>query len=285
MSLRLVTANERMKETAGVKIVILGPAKIGKTTLLRTVEAPRTLMLNIEAGDLAVRDVPYQELRPEAQWTWRELRDIACYIGGPNPARSPDQAYSQDHYEHVASEMALKLDSFDTLFVDSITVASRICFAWCQTRPEAFSEKTGKADTRGAYGLLGREMVGWLTQLQQAKSKNVVFVGILDQNKDDFGRISWDPQIEGQATQKALLGIVDQVVTLAKVDFEDAPGGRCFICQQGNRWGFPAGDRSGKLDEIEEPHLGKLLTKCADPKRKRGEITTEMNQPTETEAE
>jgi hypothetical protein len=279
MSLRLITADERMAEQAGVKVVILGPTKIGKTTLLRTLDAPRTMMLNIEAGDLAVRDVPYQELRPDTgQWSWPELRNVAARLGGPNPASRSDQAYSQEHYDHVARELQIDLEGIDTLFVDSITVASRICMAWCLAQPEAFSERTGKPDTRGAYGLLGREMISWLMQLQHAKGKNVVFVGILDAAKDDYGRQTWDPQIEGQATGRALLGIVDQVVTMAKIDFEGASGVRSFVCQQGNPWGFPAGDRSGKLDMVEEPHLGKLIAKCADRSSGRQEISTQIPQ-------
>ena len=38
---------------------------------------------------------------------------------------------------------------------------------------------------------------------------------------------------------------------------------RAFVCQTLNEWGYPAKDRSGKLDVLEEPHLGKLLTKMS----------------------
>ena len=38
---------------------------------------------------------------------------------------------------------------------------------------------------------------------------------------------------------------------------------RAFVCQTLNEWGHPAKDRSGKLDVLEEPHLGKLLTKMS----------------------
>ena len=30
-----------------------------------------------------------------------------------------------------------------------------------------------------------------------------------------------------------------------------------------NQWGYPAKDRSGRLDMIEEPHLGKLMQKMS----------------------
>ena len=32
-----------------------------------------------------------------------------------------------------------------------------------------------------------------------------------------------------------------------------------------NTWGYPAKDRSGRLDLIEEPHLGRLMEKIAGP--------------------
>lgn len=277
MALRLITADERMKEVTGVKAVIFGPAKVGKTTLLRTMDAPRTLVLNIEAGDLSVKDVPYPELRPEgdAQWTWPELRNIAALLGGPNPQKGDAEAYSAAHYAHVCQELGqIDLSQIDTLFIDSITVASRICMTWALLQPEAFN-KHGKRDTLNAYGLVKREMIGWLTQLQHAKRKHIIFLGLLDQMDDDYGKRVWRPQMEGQATSNALLGIVDQVITLQLISFGEGQAPvRCFVCKQDNPWGFPAGDRSGKLELVEEPHLGKLLAKIANPAIQRGEHTT-----------
>jgi hypothetical protein len=36
---------------------------------------------------------------------------------------------------------------------------------------------------------------------------------------------------------------------------------RAFCCRSPNPWGLPAGDRSGRLELIEEPHLGRLIAK------------------------
>ena len=41
---------------------------------------------------------------------------------------------------------------------------------------------------------------------------------------------------------------------------------RAFVCQTLNEWSYPAKDRSGRLDLIEEPHLGKLLQKVKGSK-------------------
>jgi hypothetical protein len=101
------------------------------------------------------------------------------------------------------------LDRYQTIFIDSITVAGRLCFQWCKGQPEALSDKTGKPDVRGAYGLHGREMIGWLTHLQHTRAKNVWFVGILDEKLDDFNRRFFAPQIDGSKTGNELPGIVD----------------------------------------------------------------------------
>ena len=51
------------------------------------------------------------------------------------------------------------------------------------------------------------------------------------------------------------------------VDFGDAKPVRAFVCTSPNPWLWPAKDRSGRLDQIEEPDLGRLITKItAQPK-------------------
>jgi hypothetical protein len=157
------------------------------------------------------------------------------------------------------------LDRYHTVFIDSITVAGRLCFQWCKGQPEAFSEKTGKPDVRGAYGLHGREMIAWLTHLQHTRAKNVWFVGILDEKLDDFNRRIFLPQIDGSKTGLELPGIVDEVLTMAEIKDESGTPYRAFVCQTINPWNFPAKDRSGRLDPIEEPHLGRLMEKIRGP--------------------
>lgn len=267
---RIITAEERLKERRGIKAVVFGPSGIGKTSLLWTLDAAKTLFVNLEAGELAVEGMQIDEIRPR---TWQEFRNFAVYLGGPNPALRDDQPYSQAHYDAVVGEFGDpgRLDKYDTYFIDSITVLGRLCFQWAKGQPEAFSDKTGKPDTRGAYGLHGREMIAALTHLQHARGKNVVFVGILDKKTDDFNRVQWMPQIEGGKTGLELPGIVDQVITMTEMKSDDGTPYRAFICQTLNPAGFPAKDRSGRLDQIEEPHLGRLFAKIAGPAKPAAE--------------
>ena len=264
--LNIITAEQRLKEKKGHKMVICGQSGVGKTSLARTLDPSKTLFMDLEAGDAAIEGVAIDVIRPR---TWQECRDFAVFLGGPNPSLGEEATYSQAHYEYVCQTYGDPTDTlakYDTIFVDSITVAGRLCFTHCQNQPECKSDRTGKLDTRSAYGMQGREMMGWLSHLQHIRDKNVIFVGILDERVDDYGRQTYELQIEGSKTGRELPGIVDEVITMALMPDDNGAPYRAFVCQTLNQWGYPAKDRSGRLDLLEEPHLGKLLEKMSGGK-------------------
>lgn len=277
--MQIIKASERMKERGGIKAVILGPSGVGKTTLLKTLDPEKTLFFDLEAGDLAVEGWPGDTIRPR---TWDDCRTLAALIAGPNPALRDEQPYSVAHYNHVNADGAAdQFAAYETIFIDSITVAGRLCFQWSSGQPEAFSERTGKPDTRGAYGLHGREMLGWLSHLQHARNRDVVFVGILDAKEDDYGRAYFQAQIEGSKVGRELPGIVDQVITYQEIATDEGAKFRGLVCSSPNQWGYPAKDRSGRLEQIEKPHLGELFAKIRTGKR-HDTLNTEI--PDQSEA-
>ena len=270
MNLPIITADQRLAERRGVKGVLVGKSGIGKTSQLWTLPPASTLFFDLEAGDLAVEGYAGDTIRPR---TWQECRDFAVFIGGPNPALRDDQPYSEAHFQAVCQRFGdpAALDKYETVFVDSITVAGRLCLQWSKGQPQAYSEKTGKPDSRGAYGLMGQEMIGWLTHLQHTRRKNVWFVGILNEALDDFNRRVFTLQIDGSKTGLELPGIVDEVLTLTEIKDEEGKSYRAFVCHTFNPHGYPAKDRSGRLDAIEEPDLGRLMRKIAGPARPASE--------------
>ena len=285
-ALPIISADQRLAAPRSIKGCIFGKSGIGKTSLLWTLDPATTLFMDLEAGDLAIEGWAGDTIRPK---TWDECRDFAVFIGGPNPALRDDQPYSQAHYDAVVARLGDpgQLDRYRTVFIDSITVAGRLCFQWAKGQPEAFSDKAGKPDIRGAYGLHGREMIAWLTHLQHTRSKNIWFVGILDEKLDDFNRKVFVPQIDGAKTGLELPGIVDEVISMVELKDDEGAPYRAFICQTLNPFGFPAKDRSGRLDMIEEPDLGRLMTKIRNAARQviAAPATTAPSQSSLTESQ
>ena len=261
MTNKIIPATDCTASPRGAKALIVGPTGVGKTSLLGTLGdlLSSTLFVDTEAGDLAVQDLAVDTFRPR---TWPQCRDLAVVLAGPNPAVPADAVYSQEHYDAAIAELGSP-KRYDTFFVDSLTAVGRLCFAWASQQPESFSERSGKRDLRGAYGLHAREMIAWLMHLQQAREVNVVFLGILETVTDDYNRTEHRLQLEGARTSRELPAVVDQVITYNWINFGDGALTRAFICTTPNPWQYPAKDRSGRLEQIEEPHLGKLLAKLS----------------------
>jgi len=272
MALELITADMRLAEHANkTTMVIAGRPKVGKTSLIHTLPADRTLFVDLEAGmksaqGSAVASIPIRK--------FEDAIDLACVISGPDPA-SITGMYSEIHYNNAIKVYGgLGLDRYKIYFWDSITDLTRLAMVWARVQPEAFSEKTGKPDLRGAYGAVGREVVRLLKHVQHAPGKDIIFIGGLDHYWNDYGKEVYELQTEGQKTGSELPFIVDQIITMSDFDYVDGIGfthnigigqHRAFCCRSPNPWGLPAGDRSGNLDLIEEPHLGRLMDKINQP--------------------
>jgi hypothetical protein len=273
----LVSREDRNKEQRGQKIALIGESGVGKTTQLFSLPPEKTLFIDLEAGDLAVDEWEGVCIRPK---TWEECTDIAVLVGGINPALAKIKTqYSKVHFDHCIKKykkLYERIQDLEYLFVDSLTHTGRLSFQETSNTPE------GMKDARKAYGTHGQNMIKWLTQLQQARHMHVIFLSILNKKMDDNGGRYYDMQIEGSKTGEELPGIVDELITMTVMDEFTPNPYRAFVCKKLNRWGYPAKDRAGKLDEVERPHLGELIEKLKRPRSQKLFDTLNFDLPAPT---
>jgi hypothetical protein len=245
MALAIISADQRRAETT-IKGMVWGKAGVGKTTLLKTLDPTSTLTIDIEGGLLAVeRD---DEFGP--RWAGDSIK-IENWL----EAQAVLQGLKSGHPDFA---------KYKTVFVDSLSKATTLCFAWAQTQPEAFSEKTGKPDVRGAYGLLARECVSWCNDFKHLPGRNVWMVGGLEM-KEIEGVRDWAPLTMGSKLANELPYIMDFNLVMAR-----------FTAADGNTYAglftdpiknpeyasVPIKTRVHGLAQIEQPHLGKLMAKA-----------------------
>ena len=129
--MKSITADERMAERRGAKLLIMGPTGIGKTSLLKTIPPAAldsVLLAEAESGDLCLQGLPLNMVRIE---TWEDARNLACRVGGPNPSFLPEMAYSQAHFNAIGGWWP-ELEKLKIIFIDSFTELSRLCFRYCE---------------------------------------------------------------------------------------------------------------------------------------------------------
>ena len=262
---QIITPEERRAEDRGAHILLLGRFGAGKTWQARTLDPSSTLIVDIENGTLSIDDIAMAHTRPQS---FPELQNLIVQIVGPNRSFAPSELYSQAHFDRCGGFLQ-GIEQYRTLFIDTVTTASRLSFRHASTLPEAVSERTGRPDQRAAYGAHARQFLLALHHLQSARGLNIILIGALETVTDDYGRIEHRLQAEGQRVPREIAGIVDEVITLDTIDFGDGKPIRCFVCTS-NAWGFPAKDRSGRLEQIEPPDLGKLIAKILPPRASHG---------------
>lgn len=282
----ITTAEQRLAEAPRMNIVITGESGVGKTTLARTLPADTTLFVDLEAGTKALADwkgdiFKVREVASKLKvHPWELCRALACVMCGPDPAAEPDDVnnpYSKVNYGIYCKALGGEgvFDKYKAVFWDSATVAGRHCLSWCSVQPQAFSEKTGKQDNRGMYGLHGQELVRWLTTIQHIQHKSTIVAAILNEEVDDLRNVTYSLQIEGSKVKNELPGIFDTIMTLAIFKDTENQDYRALVCTGINNWGYLAKDRSGLLDMIEPPDLSHIIAKSSSgAKRKEPLVRT-----------
>lgn len=212
----------------GVKILVYGPAGRGKTTLCST--CPNPIILSAESGLLALAkfNLPYIEIK-----TIADLREAY------NWAKSSSEA-----------------KQFQTLCIDSISEIAEVVLA---DKKAPVNGK--KPDGRQAYGEMIDQMHGVIREFRDIPGFHVYMSAKQERLKNEAtGVILNGPMMPGNKLGQAMPYFSDELFQLEIADGgPNSPPYRYLRTQPD--FSNEAKDRSGMLDPIEEPHLGKIIAK------------------------
>lgn len=137
-------------------------------------------------------------------------------------------------------------DAYDTVGIDSVSEMS-----YRYLVPELSANKDG----RKAYGEMSKKVFPHLSNLYYMRNKHAYLIA--KQTFDDAGKRV--PQFEGRDLGSKVPHMYDEILHLAKVNLPNV--GEVTAFRTRDTFDISARDRSGRLDEFEQPHLGNLFNK------------------------
>ncbi len=206
----------------GVKILVHGPAGVGKTFLASTVQ--NVLMISSEGGLLTLHgfDIPTVEIK--------SISDL------------------NETFDYVETGEGRK---YDWVFLDSVSEIAEV----------VLSEELAKTpDPRKAYMKLYDDMMITLRGFRDLRGKNVVFTCKQDYIKDDTTGITrYSPLLPGQSLKKQVAYMFDFVLALNAKKDEDGNAVHYFQTQED--LSYSAKNRGGFLDFYEPANLQVIVDK------------------------
>ena len=144
--------------------------------------------------------------------------------------------------------------AFDVVALDSITEIAEVVLS---------AEKEKVKDARQAYMQLGETMANLIRSFRDLP-KDVYFIAKAEKVQDENGKLLWSPAMPGAKLAASLPYHFDEVLALRVEKDENGKGVR--MIQTGADGTWSAKDRSGKLNEWEEPSLGDIIKKIKGSK-------------------
>jgi hypothetical protein len=206
----------------GVKMLVYSPAGYGKTVLASTLPTP--LILSAEAGLLSIRHTNIPVITIE---TYSDLLEA---------------------YQFVATSEHAK--GFESVALDSISEIAEVVLT---------NAKATVKDPRQAYGSMNEQITELIRKFRDLPGKHVYFSAKQDREKDSDGLMLYGPAMPGKTLTQGIAHFFDEVFALGIGELADKTTYR-FLRTRPNPQ-FNAKDRSGALDEFEEPDLSKIINK------------------------
>lgn len=223
LSSRLKPASQ-MAQQNGVKCLMYGCAGTGKTPLIGT--CPRPVAVMTEAGALSVRN---QNFPCFQAFTGKEIMEFFDWAHRSNETKN-----------------------YDTIAVDSLSQLAEIILK---------EELKQNKDGRKAYGEMARAVMHIAETLFFMPKKHIYLISKLVEEKDEKGVMTKRPLFPGNKLTADLPHLFDEFWYIGKQQVPGQPQPVLAIRTK-ETFGIVARDRSGKLQELEQPHLGNLFNKC-----------------------
>lgn len=229
MDIRDLKAAGEHANNFGVKAIIYGPAGSAKTPILNT--APRPVLLATEAGLIGMKG-----------------STIPTY-----------EAYTSQRVDEFFKWFfnSTETKAFDTLGIDS---GSQVADIYLNAALSGTSKQGNKKHGMAAYGEMATNTMEHLRTLFYTKQKHVYMIckeQIADVDYQSLRR----PYFPGQQLPVDVPHLYDFILRLAKTN---VPGmnGEQLAFQCNGAMNIMARNRTGNLNDFEEPHFGKLVIKA-----------------------
>jgi len=208
--------------------LIIGPAGIGKTSLIRTIpEDEKVFVLTAEGGLLVVRDLILAGKVDGAEInSIDDLKDAFASLQAPE--------FTQE---------------YKWIFIDSLTEIADRC-------AEHLKDRFDKKDTYAMWGEYQASMTKVIKMFRDMQHYNVIFTCLPERDEDELKRKYYAPLMPGQALKSRLISYFDYVFYMR--EFTDEKGSfRAFQTVSSEQ--YPAKARlwyEGQLNPTERPDLG-----------------------------
>lgn len=219
------TTTGQASQLNGCKILVYGPAGVGKTMLCAT--APEPFIISAEGGELSLRkfDIPMVKIT-----TVDDLIEIYNWL-----------AQNQDNNE------------FRTICIDSISEIAEVVLS---------NAKRQVKDNRQAYGELIEKMEMVIRAFRDLPGRHVYMSAKMEATKDELsGIVKYGPSMPGSKLGQKLPYFFDFVFRLGVGKTQKGESFRFLQTQPDYQ--YEAKDRSGILEAIEAPNLQSVFNKVA----------------------
>lgn len=233
-----IYSTEQLAQQAGVKVLVYGPAGMGKTMLCAT--APNPIILSAESGLLSLSKANIE-------------RVFGVNTQGISYNLPVIQIKTVDDLTQAYNWLLQSPDAqqFQTVCIDSLSEIAEVVLN---------NAKRQVKDPRQAYGELMEKMESAIRLFRDLPGRNVYMAAKMEPAKDELtGVVKYLPAMPGSKLGPKLPYFFDEVMRLGVNKDPQGNSYRFFQTQPDLQ--YEAKDRSGALATIESPHLGYIFSK------------------------